>query len=122
MHIHKTALPVVIDGEINEAAWQQADTAGNFFMVLPMATSGAKTATTVRMVYDANNIYISPIWFKESLPNQQALALAQENSCFRSKSPIQKLPRGCSAQVILILQPAEVAGLAAYQGRHKHLY
>ena len=69
-------MPVVIDGEINEAVWQQADTAGNFFMVLPMASSGAKTATTLRMVYDANNIYIRSIWFKKTLPNQHSLALA----------------------------------------------
>ena len=66
-----------------------------FFILLPMATSGAKTATLLRMVYDTNNIYIRSIWFKETLPNQLALALAQENSCVRSRSPIQKLLRRC---------------------------
>ena len=61
LHIHKTNSPIFIDGEINEAAWQQADTAGNFFMALPMDTSFAKVKTTVRMTYDAHNIYIAAV-------------------------------------------------------------
>ena len=61
LHIHKTTSPVIINGELNEPAWQQADTAGNFFMVLPMDTSGAKVKTTVRMTYDAHNIYIAAV-------------------------------------------------------------
>ena len=43
---------------MDEAAWQQADAADNFFMVLPMDTSMAKVRTEVRMTYDNNNLYL----------------------------------------------------------------
>ncbi len=56
--IHKTTLPVVIDGVLNEAAWQSAGVAKDFFMVLPMDTSFARVRTEVRMTYDDKNIYL----------------------------------------------------------------
>jgi len=43
---------------MDERAWQDADSASNFFMVLPMDTSRAKVPTQVRMTYDSQNIYI----------------------------------------------------------------
>ena len=52
---------VIIDGEMNEAAWQEAETAGNFFMVLPMDTSHAHVNTEVKMTYDKENLYIIAI-------------------------------------------------------------
>src|ERR1700737_4384439 len=45
LHIRRATSPVIIDGIINEAAWEQADKAGNFFMVLPMDTSHANVRT-----------------------------------------------------------------------------
>ena len=50
--IHKTTLPVEIDGVMDEAAWQDAAVAGDFFMVLPMDTSKARVRTEVRMTYE----------------------------------------------------------------------
>jgi hypothetical protein len=61
LHIHKTSEQIVIDGIMNETAWQQAETAGNFFMVLPMDTSKAHVNTEVKMTYDNQNIYIIAI-------------------------------------------------------------
>jgi len=58
LHIHKTTEPVLIDGIMNDAAWQEAETAGNFFMVLPMDTSKARVNTEVKMAYDKENLYI----------------------------------------------------------------
>ena len=52
LHLRKTTLPVEIDGRMDEAAWQDTDVAKDFFMVLPMDTSRAKTRTEVRMTYD----------------------------------------------------------------------
>ncbi len=43
---------------MNEATWQKAETAGNFFMVLPMDTSKARVHTEVKMTYDNENLYI----------------------------------------------------------------
>lgn len=46
---------------MNEAVWQEAETAGNFFMVLPMDTSAARVNTEVKMTYDDQNLYIIAI-------------------------------------------------------------
>ena len=59
--IRKTTEPVVIDGVMNDAAWQESETADNFFMVLPMDTSKARINTQVKMSYDKENLYIIAI-------------------------------------------------------------
>ncbi len=43
---------------MNEDTWQAAETAGDFFMVLPMDTSKARLNTVVKMTYDKENLYI----------------------------------------------------------------
>jgi hypothetical protein len=58
LHIHKTTEAVLIDGIMNDAAWRDAETAGDFFMVLPMDTSKARVYTEVKMAYDKENLYI----------------------------------------------------------------
>ncbi len=58
LHIHKASSAIHVDGEMDEPAWKDADAADNFFMVLPMDTSHATVKTSVRMTYDAQNIYI----------------------------------------------------------------
>jgi hypothetical protein len=60
-HIQKTTGPVIVDGSENETAWQQAETASSFFMVLPMDTSRASVKTDIKMTYDDGNIYIIAI-------------------------------------------------------------
>jgi hypothetical protein len=62
-HIRRAASPIKIDGLLDEADWLSADTAGNFFMVLPMDTSFAKVRTVVRMAYDNDNFYISAVCY-----------------------------------------------------------
>jgi hypothetical protein len=61
LHIRKTTEPVVIDGAMNDAAWLEAETADDFFMVLPMDTSRAFVSTEVKMTYDKENLYIIAI-------------------------------------------------------------
>ena len=63
LHIQKTNSEINIDGALNEPAWQQAETAHNFFMVLPMDTSKALVNTEVKMTYDNKNIYIIAICY-----------------------------------------------------------
>lgn len=58
LHIHRASSPVRIDGIINEPAWQQADKAANFYMVLPMDSSHANVRTEVRMTYDDKFLYL----------------------------------------------------------------
>ncbi|MEM9648999.1 MAG: DUF5916 domain-containing protein, partial [Bacteroidota bacterium] len=62
-HIRKTTKPIVIDGIVDEQAWQQADVADDFFMVLPMDTGKAEETSEIRMTYDDKNIYLAAIFF-----------------------------------------------------------
>ena len=55
-----------IDGIVDEKAWQDAEVAENFFMVLPMDTSRANVKTEVRMTYDDNNVYVLATCYKPS--------------------------------------------------------
>lgn len=56
---------IVIDGEINEATWANAQVAGNFHMVLPMDTSRSVARTEVMMTYDKNAFYLAAICYDE---------------------------------------------------------
>lgn len=58
LHINRATSPVKIDGIMDEQAWQDAETATNFHMILPMDTSYAKVRTDVRMTYDDQHIYL----------------------------------------------------------------
>lgn len=48
---------------MDEPAWQDADVATDFYMMLPMDTSKAQVRTDVRMTYDAENLYLIAINF-----------------------------------------------------------
>lgn len=68
LRIHRTRSPIVIDGSAREAAWESAEVASNFWMVLPMDTDRAKVRTDVRMAYDDHNLYLSAICFYSDIP------------------------------------------------------
>ena len=48
---------------MDEPAWKDAETATDFYMVLPMDTSAAKVRTDVKMTYDDKNLYLVAICF-----------------------------------------------------------
>ena len=48
----------MIDGGTLDSAWQQANVASDFHMILPMDTSRAQVRTDVRMAYDDNFLYL----------------------------------------------------------------
>ncbi|MDH5608057.1 MAG: carbohydrate binding family 9 domain-containing protein [Cyclobacteriaceae bacterium] len=56
--IKRSSTPIIIDGVMDEGAWDEADVATDFYMVLPMDTSAAKVRTEIRMTYDDHNIYL----------------------------------------------------------------
>ena len=64
LQIHRTFHPIKVDGEMDDEAWTKADSATNFFMVLPMDTSFAKVKTEVRMCYDDHAFYMLVICHK----------------------------------------------------------
>ena len=58
LHIHKASSEILIDGAIDEQAWEDAEIATDFFMITPMDTSFARVRTDVRMTYDDENLYL----------------------------------------------------------------
>lgn len=63
LHISRATSPIVIDGTVDEPAWQAAEVASDFWMVLPMDTSRAKVRTDVRMAYDDHHVYLSAVCY-----------------------------------------------------------
>lgn len=68
--ISRSTAPIVVDGSVDEAAWQTTELATNFWMVLPMDTSRARVRTDVRMTYDDQNLYLSAVCFYSDLPGK----------------------------------------------------
>lgn len=65
LNIRKASSPVIIDGVMNELAWEEAEVATDFYMMLPMDTSKANVRTDVRMTYDEDNLYLIAVNFHE---------------------------------------------------------
>jgi hypothetical protein len=61
----KTALPVTIDGNIDEDIWKAVEPAKDFWMVFPYDSSAAKTKTEVFTCYDENNLYFAAVCYDE---------------------------------------------------------
>lgn len=57
-HIHRASSEIKIDGIPDDPAWEKAEIATDFYMVLPMDTSMAKVRTEVRMLYDDKHFYL----------------------------------------------------------------
>jgi hypothetical protein len=65
LRIKHASSVIEIDGIMDEAAWLEADSATNFFMVLPMDTSYGQVKTQVRMTYDNQNLYLIAVCYNE---------------------------------------------------------
>lgn len=64
LRLHKTTSPVIVDGVLDEPAWHEAETATDFYMVLPMDTSRARVRTDVRMTYDDKHLYLIAVCYQ----------------------------------------------------------
>jgi hypothetical protein len=64
LNIRSASSHIKVDGVMDEKAWQDAEVAQNFFMVLPMDTSLAQVKTEVRMTYNEENLYITAVCYK----------------------------------------------------------
>ena len=79
-NIHRTKLPVKIDGIMEDSVWQQAETATDFFQVLPMDTSKAFVRTEVKMLYDDQYIYLLAINYEKVEGNYMVESLRRDFS------------------------------------------
>ncbi|MEZ4849204.1 MAG: DUF5916 domain-containing protein, partial [Bacteroidia bacterium] len=63
LHITETSSPIIIDGVLDEAAWEKAETTGGFWNKWPTDTEPAEAKTEVKMTYDQNFVYIAAICY-----------------------------------------------------------
>lgn len=82
LHIYKTELQVIIDGRMDEPAWQSAEVATDFFMITPMDTSYAELQTDVRMTYDDENLYIIAINYRLNPGDDNVVASLRRDFSF----------------------------------------
>ncbi|WP_108422828.1 DUF5916 domain-containing protein [Flagellimonas amoyensis] len=64
IHLYQTDETFTIDGIGNEATWQKAEAAQDFFMVLPMDDRKATQPSEVKMAYDDRQLYLLATFFK----------------------------------------------------------
>ena len=50
--------PITIDAVLNEADWDRADVAGNFWQQFPTDSLQAKAQTEIKMLFDDENLYV----------------------------------------------------------------
>ncbi len=50
--------PITIDAVLNEADWERADVAGNFWQQFPTDSLQAKAQTEIKMLFDDENLYV----------------------------------------------------------------
>lgn len=60
----KTQEKIKLDGELNEAIWQKAEKAKDFFQAQPVDTSFAQSKTEAMITYDENFIYVAGICYE----------------------------------------------------------
>lgn len=56
--VRKTSDPIVIDGNLDEAAWKQGIPANNFWLYFPTDSIQANTGTEIYMMFDDKNLYV----------------------------------------------------------------
>lgn len=61
LQIQKASSTILLDGIIDEQAWNEADVASNFWMQYPIDNVKADARTEVRVTYDSENVYISAV-------------------------------------------------------------
>lgn len=67
IHIRRTSAPVKIDGLLDDAGWQQADTASSFWLKAPRDDARARHQTIARLMYDEHFLYVGFI-ASDSMP------------------------------------------------------
>ena len=64
-HISKATDEIVLDGELNETSWQNAQRLDDFAQTYPTDTAAAQTRTEVMLTFDDQNLYIAAICHDE---------------------------------------------------------
>ena len=71
-YIKKSTGSIHIDGLLNEADWQAAQTATPFFLVLPVDTGYAQQQSEVKLTYDDKAIYMAFVFY-DTVPGKRIM-------------------------------------------------
>ncbi len=72
LEARRIASSINVDGHLDEAEWQQADVAGDFFQFEPEEGAPATHPTEVRVLYDDVNLYVGFVCFDPNPENIMA--------------------------------------------------
>ena len=50
--------PIVLDGNLNESVWKDAQSATNFWQYFPVDSVQAQQQAEIKMLFDDNNLYV----------------------------------------------------------------
>lgn len=81
LHIHATQEKIILDGQLNEAAWQAGKAAGKFWQNFPADSVHAIGQTEIHMTYDDENLYIGIVC--HSLGDQFVTSSLRRDYSFR---------------------------------------
>ena len=62
----RTSMPIRIDGQLNEMAWDVAQVGREFYQTDPISGAAATEETEFRIVYDDENIYVAVTAYQEA--------------------------------------------------------
>jgi len=80
LFVKKASDKIIVDGELTEKSWEEAETAKDFFQIFPFDTSYAKTQTQVKVCYDDNYLYVAATCFDEISGNYVIQSLKRDFS------------------------------------------
>jgi hypothetical protein len=86
----KTDSQIKIDGLLDEAAWAEAPEAGDFIQLQPEKGNPASERTTVKILYDDNNVYFG-FWCYDSEPQKIAARMTKRDADIRSDDSVYVL-------------------------------
>jgi len=82
IHPKKTDQIINIDGVLQEEVWGNAETANNFFMILPTDGKQANQQSEVKILYDENNIYFGVVFFNNSVQGEYTVESLKRDFSF----------------------------------------
>lgn len=69
LHIHKSAEPLIIDGNLDEEAWLEAEVAQDWFLHYPIDSVSAPFQTEARVTFDEQYFYFSFVCYDDERPD-----------------------------------------------------
>ncbi|MEQ1691161.1 MAG: carbohydrate binding family 9 domain-containing protein, partial [Gemmatimonas sp.] len=86
MHATRTTRPIVMDGRLDEPAWELAPVLSNFVQQLPETGLPATFRTDVRVLYDDDHLYVAAINYDPA--PQKAITVGLERDFVSTNSDI----------------------------------